>query len=123
MRRTGWLLLALAAAAAAMAFVCQYVGYEDWSGPAIFSFIILMLLGGAFLSLSALMRFARGELRLRPKDALRSTVTVFAAIVGLKALFWVIFPDDDRNMLKALLVSAAFSAAYGLYSTAYRRTT
>ncbi|MBB3980762.1 hypothetical protein GGR44_000393 [Sphingobium fontiphilum] len=123
MRRIGWAILVLAVVLAASAFYLHHIGQDDSAQLANLGIAILFLLGCVALTISAGFRLIKGEVKLRPRDAFKSALIVFTIMIALRALFWGIYPDGERDYASALLQSAAFSIAYGLYTTAYRRTT
>lgn len=82
---------------------------------------LVLLAGSIILLASGAIRLFRGEVKLRPIDALKKAVVLFLIVLGLRTLLWVAFPSLDRDLNAAVLWSAIFAVSLGLYTTAYRK--
>lgn len=122
MRRVGWLLLVLAFVLALTAAGSrQFFGGEPGE-IIVVSFLLLMLMAISVLVVSAVSRLIKGEVRLRPWDATRRALPLFAIVLGGRLVFYAIFPKPERDLTIDIVSSVAFAVFYGLYTTAYRRT-
>lgn len=120
-RRIGWMLIALGFALAIVALALRYTIGGDLAGTAGMGAAATMLLGFGLWMISALTRLFKGEIRIRPWDALKSAILIFAAMLGLRSLLWLIFPDFERDWIGIIWKSAAFAIAFSLYQTSYRK--
>jgi hypothetical protein len=122
MSRIGYALIA-----AAVLLGLADAGLRLWTGGSepslavLFLFCAAMLVGMALLLLSAVNRLTRREVILRPVDAAKRAVIVFFIFLGLRFLLSVIFSGTMPDPVDAILYAACFSAAYSLYTTAYRK--
>lgn len=82
---------------------------------------LVLLAGSFFLLASGAIRIFRGEVKLQPIDALKKAVVLFLIVLGVRAVLWLVFPSIERNLIEAVIWSAAFAISLGLYTTAYRK--
>jgi len=120
-RRIGWMLIALGFALAIVALALRYTIGGDLADTAGMGAAATMLLGFGLWMISALTRLFKGEIRIRPWDALKSAIMIFGIILGLRFLIWMIFPDLERDLIEAVWKSAVFAIPFSLYQTAYRK--
>ncbi|MDR6850958.1 hypothetical protein J2Y54_000451 [Sphingomonas sp. BE123] len=82
---------------------------------------IAVLVGGVLWLTSSLVRLLKGEVRLRPWDAVKLAFLYFAVFAALRFGAWAIFPEMERDVVKALFLSIFPALVLGFYSTAYRK--
>ncbi|GEM_PF-4375203 len=121
MSRIGYAVIAAAILVSlADAGLRLWVGGEP-SLAVLFLFGAATLVGIALLLFSAVNRLSRGEVKLRPLDAAKRGAVVFCIFLGLRFLLSVILPGTMPDPVHVILYAACFAAAYGLYTTAYRK--
>ena len=121
MKLLGWISLTLAFALALVAAGLRYAGGAEAPMVVMIAFGIALVVGLVALAISAAMLLAKGEVKLRPWDALKKAAMLFLIILGLRCLAWFVFPGLERNFGYELFQSAAFAALFALYTTAYRK--
>lgn len=82
---------------------------------------LAILAGMALLAIDAIRRMSRGELRLRPLDALKRVPIIFVVMVGVYALALVIFPETQFDWTEILIRCAIVSLTMALYFSAERK--
>jgi len=82
---------------------------------------IAFFVGGILWMTSVIVRLLKGQVRLRPWDALKRASVYFAVFAALRFGAWAIFPEMERDLFEALFLSIATALALSFYSTAYRK--
>ena len=117
MRTAGWIIICLGFASA---FLWNYLGRDNVGVMAVAGLSIVA--GMVLLAANAMMRMSRGELRLRPLDALKRMPVIFLVRVGVYALAVLIVPDAEIDWTDTLVKCAIVSATMAIYFSAYRKT-
>jgi hypothetical protein len=120
-RRIGWALLILAFFLALTATSLRYVAGGETADIAMIGFAVVMLLGIIALTISAVYRLSRGDVKLRPWLALKSALIIFVTVLVFTFLIWAVFPSMERNLTDVFMHAVIFALGYSLYTTAYRK--
>lgn len=115
-RRAGWIFLAIFFAAG---LLTEVFGRENLWLMA--TFLIALVLGLALLASSFAARLYRGDVKLRPWDAARKAVVIFAILLAARLLIEAAFPSRDFDLTEVIAISAAFALFFSLDTTAYRK--
>ncbi|WP_294079538.1 hypothetical protein [Sphingomonas sp.] len=100
----------------------RYAAGAEASNIVMIGFGVTMLLGIIVLTISAIWRISKGEVKLRPWLAVKPALFIFFGTMALRFLAWAVFPGLERDLTGAVIHSLIFALAYSLYSTAYRKT-
>ncbi|WP_156522890.1 hypothetical protein [Erythrobacter neustonensis] len=116
MKAAGWILTCLGFA---LAFVWNFLAQDNVGLMAVSA--LLIFAGMLLLAVNATMRMSRGELRLRPIEAVKRWPIIFLVMVGVYALAHVIFPEMEIRWTETLIKCSIASLAMALYFSAYRK--
>ncbi|MBS0482461.1 MAG: hypothetical protein JSR96_09980 [Proteobacteria bacterium] len=99
--------------------ICKIFGFE---GSTFYYASALSLISGVLICLaSGAARVLQGKVQLRPLDAMKSASMIFAVIVGIRFIIWLVFPSVKQDALEAFISAAGFAIGIGFYRTAYRK--
>lgn len=117
MRTAGYAFLVLGFAAG---FLWHFLGRNDvWP---IVVFGVSMIVGLLSLSIDAIIRMYRGELRLRPFDAFRKAPIIFTIVFAILVLTGMFFRTAPIDWTQTLIKCAVISLVMAFYLGAYRKT-
>ncbi len=117
MRATGTVLLVIGIV---LGITSQFAGPSPvWL---VFVAFPIALLGGILYILDSLKRLSRGQVVLRPYDALKYAFWMFVVMCGLRLLIWLFFPDFQKKIAEGILFNATFALAFAFSTTAYRKS-
>lgn len=116
MKAAGWIIICLGFASA---FLWNYLGRDHVGVMAVGGLAIVT--GMILLAIDALRRMSRGELRLRPLEALKRAPLIFLVMVGVYVVVVLIAPDTQIDWTETLIRCAAVSATMAIYFSAYRK--
>ena len=116
MRTAGWIIICLGFASA---LLWNYLGRDNVGVMAVGGLSIVA--GMILLAIDAMVRMSRGQLRLRPLDAMKRMPLIFMVMVGVYALAVVISPDTQIDWTETLLKCAVVSLTMAIYFSAYRK--
>ena len=115
MRRAGYRLLALSAV---FGLSSQFI--EASSDPLLLAFMVTFILAIMLLATNFALRLWRGQIQLRPFDALKHFLMLFPIFMALHFLFvWLGW--SDKSLAHAVLQSAALAGALAIFNTVYRK--
>ena len=115
MRKAGY---ALAGLALVLAILIQVFGID---GPiSLAAFGLCMSLGALALLTSGLIRLAKGELKLRPLDALKRMPILFVIFGAMLLTLHFIFDSSDQTLAESLIMVVLLTVFFAFYQTAYR---
>ena len=123
LKRIGLGLCGIGMVVVLASFALRYVIDEGSTDTIAIGGAIAVFVGGVLWLTSSFVRLLKGEVRLRPWDAVKLASLYFVIFLALRLGLWAIFPNMERDLVKALLVSLLIALAMGLHSTAYRRRT
>ncbi|MDK2766874.1 hypothetical protein [Sphingomonas sp.] len=123
LKRIGLGLCGIGMVVVLASFALRYVIDEGSTDTIAIGGAIAVFVGGVLWMTSSFVRLLKGEVRLRPWDAVKLASLYFVIFLALRLGLWAIFPNMERDLVKALLVSLLIALAMGLHSTAYRRRT
>ena len=123
LKRIGLGLCGIGMVVVLASFALRYVIDEGSTDTIAIGGAIAVFVGGVLWLTSSFVRLLKGEVRLRPWDAVKLASLYFVIFLALRLGLWAIFPNMERDLVKALLVSLLIALAMGLQSTAYRRRT
>lgn len=81
-----------------------------------------MLLGLIAWAVSASISISRGEVKLRPWQALKPAIVIFVILMAAKLLASEVFSVPMRSWVISILGTAIFAIVLGLYQTVEDRT-
>ncbi|WP_086734745.1 hypothetical protein [Erythrobacter colymbi] len=116
MKTVGWIVTGLGFVAA---LLWNALGQDNVGIMAVAALSIIA--GMVLLAGNAVMRMSRGELRLRPLDALKRMPLIFVVMVGVYALALVVFPETRIDWTETLIRCAVVSLTMAFYFSAYRK--
>ena len=116
MRTAGWIIICLGFASA---LLWNYLGRDNVGVMAVGGLSIVA--GMILLAIDAIVRMSRGQLRLRPLDAMKRMPLIFMVMVGVYALALVIFPETQFDWTAILIRCAIVSLTMALYFSADRK--
>lgn len=112
--------MSLALILALIAGGLRYSGVGEPPDELVIGFAIALLLGLITLAISAAIKLAKGDIRLRPWDAARKAITLFLLYLGVYVLLSFAFSGMKMDV-KVAIQAAAFAIIYSLFTTAYRK--
>ncbi|NRD88464.1 hypothetical protein C8024_01800 [Sphingopyxis sp. BSNA05] len=122
-RRIGWVLLGLAFVLTSIAVGIRYTVGGDTADIITAGGVSAFSLGFILWMISSVTRLAKGDVRLRPWNALKLMPAYFAAFAALRFGAWAIFSEMEYNFADTLIHSIVPALVLSFYSTAYRSPT
>jgi len=116
LRTAGYILAGLAFASA---LLWHWVGRDNVWLMAIFGSSIVT--GILLLTVNAIIRLKKGDLQLRPINAVKRAPIIFVIMVAVYGLAGVIFPATQIDWTETLIKCAVVSLTMAIYFSAYRK--
>lgn len=117
MRTAGWVLFLLG---------LIFIPLSHYIAPEMHLLLIIfgssMLAGLILLLANGINRLRKGEVVLRPFDAMKKAIWLFLLMLGIRLLIYFVFPNFEQDITVAILNSAIFAIVFSFYTTAYRKS-